>query len=174
MAKEVTVIPGFTIKYKGTYEFEGFYRMIREWFNKRSYDLTEKVYKSKNSGPETYEAELLLQAEKNITEYIKYEIILYLKFIDVQEREIKTPSNIKKITNGRVELRLRGAKTIFDYQNKFKGKVFFGLLDYSNIQDFVIDTLLKTYYEFKYYGPLEGEVLDLQNKMKEHLNMEST
>ncbi|MFT4311084.1 MAG: hypothetical protein ACMXX7_00490 [Candidatus Woesearchaeota archaeon] len=173
MAKEVTVIGGLTVKYKGVYEFEGFYRMMRDWFDRRKYDFTEKVYKSKRDGPGTYEAEFALEAEKKITEYAKYDIELLLKFINVQEREVKTENGIKKVTDGRVELRIIKATTTFDYQNKFKGSLFFGLLEYSKLQDFVIDVLLKNYYEFKYYGPLEGEILDFHKKMKEHLNMES-
>lgn len=156
------------IKYKGVYDFEGFYRLIRKWFKERNYDFSEPLYKDKTGGALGNEIELKLYGEKKVTEFVKYHIKLETWKIEMKEFDAKIDGETKKVTDGRMFVKITEVAVEFDWQNKFKS----GWQD--KLLNFMIGKVLRRYYEIKFMGPLEGEAYDLHEKLKKHLGSTST
>ncbi|MFT4260980.1 MAG: hypothetical protein ACMXX9_00940 [Candidatus Woesearchaeota archaeon] len=177
------------IKYKGVYDFDGLYKLIRQWFKERNYDFSEPLYKDKSGGPFGNEIELKLYGEKKITEFIKYHIQLETWKIEMKEFDAKIDGEVKKVTDGRMSVTFTEVAIEFDWQNKFKDPrepeddadqfeklkyKFKSNLYGTGLLKNLVTKILRRYYEIKFMGPLEGEAYDLHEKLKKHLGSTST
>lgn len=166
MPKEDSVIDKLLIRYKGTYDFDGMYKLIRGWIDAHKYDFMEKVYKDKSSGISGNEIEHKMEIEKKVTEFIKYKMAIETHFWDVKEFEATIDGEKKLVTNGKLQISI-SATIIFDYSDRFK-KPF-----QVKLRDFLIDNLLSNYYSLKYYTQLSGEAYGLHQAIKTFLKMET-
>lgn len=152
------------IRYKGKYDFEGLYRLIRSWLDERRYDFMETLYKDKVAGPFGNEVELKLDPELKVNEFIKFHIHIETKFFDVKEFEAELHGKKKRICEGRFVLWF-GANVEFDYTEKYK--------KYEGLLNFLVTKILKRYYEVKYIDVLTYDLYDLHAKIKKFLRMET-
>lgn len=164
MAEKVSLFNDpLIIKYKGIYDYEGFYRLIRAFFKKRGYVFFEPKYKDKVGGPFGNEIELKLEGEKKVTEFVKFYIKLETWHVEMKEFDAKVDDHYKKLTNGRMSVSFKEVAVEFDWQDKFKTDFQKKLLKW------LVFKILKRYYEIKYMGPLEGEAYSLHEEIKKHL-----
>lgn len=160
-----SVMKPVEIRYKGIYDYEGLYQLIRKWFDEHNYDFMENKYKDKVGGPFGNEVELKMKPELKVTEFIKYHITVETHFWDVKEFEAEFQGEKKKVTDGRFWIKL-SASIEFDYTGRFHGK-------WKTWLEFLVTKVLRRYYEIKYYDQLKYDVYGLQKQMKEHLKMET-
>lgn len=167
MSKRVDVIPEnqIMVRYKGLYDYEGLYMLIRDWFDEHRYDFMEPLYKDKVSGPFGNEVEHKMDCELKVNEFIKFHIYIETHFYDVKEFEGELRGEKKLITDGKFSMWLSGWVE-FDYSDKFK--------NHSKLLDFLVDWLLKRYFEVKYYDVLTYDIYGLQSQIKKFLRMDAS
>ncbi len=166
MSFEEPVMDPLDLRYKGIYDLDGIYKLMRQWLDERRYDFMEKIYKDKVGSPFGNEVEHEMIPELKVNDFIKFHITIVTKFYDYKEFEAVIDGEKKKVSDGRFFIKI-SASIEFDYQNKFKTDFEKKLLK------FLIKTLLVRYYEFKYYDKLAYDVYDLHAKLKKFIKMES-
>lgn len=166
MSLKESVMDPLDLRYKGLYDLDGIYKLIRQWLDDRRYDFMEKIYKDKAASPFGNEVEHDMVPELKVNEFIKFHIHIVTKFFDYKEFEAEIDGEKKMVSDGRFFIKL-SAEIEFDYQNRFKSDFQKKLLK------FLVKTLLVRYYEFKYYDKLTYDLYDLQAKLKKFIKMES-
>ena len=166
MSFEEPVMAPLDIRYKGIYDLDGIYKLMRQWFDDRKYDFMENLYKDKVASPFGNEVEHNMTPEILVNDFIKFHIQVITKFYDYKDFEAEIGGEKKMVSYGRFFIKL-SATIEFDYQNRFKTPFQKKLLF------FLIKTLLVRYYEFKYYDKLTYDLYDLQAKLKKFIKMES-
>jgi len=166
MSFEEPVMDPLDIRYKGIYDLDGIYKLMRQWFDDRKYDFMENVYKDKAASPFGNEVEHNMTPELKVNEFIKFHIKIVTKFYDYKDFEAEIDGKKKMVSDGRFFIKL-SADIEFDYENRFKTPFQKKLLF------FLIKTLLVRYYEFKYYDKLTYDIYDLHAKLKKFIKMES-
>ncbi len=163
---KVPVLEKIDVRYKGNYDFDGLYKLIRKWLDDRRYDYMENVYKDKAASPFGNELELKMKPELKVTPYIKYHVEILIKVFDFKEFEAVIDGQNKRISSGRLFIQIQGAVE-YDWQKKF-GKGF-----PAKLQDLMFNKMLKRHFEIKYLDRLAYDVYHLQSDIKNFLKMES-
>lgn len=173
------------ITHKGIYDFEGLYQLLHRHLREKYYDISEPKYKDKSGGFFGNEIEIKIKGEKKVTEFVKYYVTLETWKIEMKEFDAKVDGTVKKVTDGRLKVVITDIIVEFDWQDKFKtGKLKRDAGEFQKLGHWIKDKLfgegllkflvnkaLKRYYEIHYMGPLEGEVLELHEKIKKHLRL---
>ncbi len=162
--KSVLTTGPLVVKVKKPHDFDGLYQMMQNFFTSRDFDLFEKKYKDKGVGDEI---EGKWVAEREIDEYMKWEIKVEFKMWDVQFTEVKNPAG--ETVKG-YDSRLRiiiDAFIVMDYNNMFSGSGF-------------KEWMGKTYFrmkerdiDFEYTEPLINLVQKFQQRIKKYLGFET-
>lgn len=152
-----------TIKYKGIYDFDGLYKLFYKFFNARNYYVIEPKYKDK-AGKYGNDVEYKIIGQKEVTDFVKYMIQIETEFIEMEEVPTTIDGQRKMVSDGRFFLRITDVVVEFDWQNKFSSDFQKKLLN------FMVNSILRRYFEFKYIKPLKDEFKDLQKMIKSHLN----
>ncbi|GEM_PF-704737 len=154
------------IKYSGVLDMLELLRFIKNWFGKRYYDVAEKEHSElvKSAGKEIT---IEFEADRKITEYVRFKInvrIYILRLIDVL---IDTPEGKEKKQQGEVEI---GVKSwmVKNYKGTFKKK------EKSKIQEFfrqVYERFIGKTHLDNLKKKLETETLMLIDEIKTSLNI---
>jgi len=155
------------VRFKGIYDFEGLYKVIRQWFFDRKYDFHETKYKDKVSSPFGNEVEVNMSPWLKINEFAMYHVDIKTHFYDVKEFETVIDGEKRMVTEGRFWIVLHGWVE-FDYNNRFKTKFEKWVLK------FLVRTALKKYYEVLYFDGVTYDVYELEALIKKHLKMDSS
>lgn len=116
-------LPKITLKYDGLFDFEGLYAAITDWAKNYGFLWHESDYKHKVPSPNGAEQEMRWIIEKNVTDYIQYEITFDVHMWDMQELEIEQDGLKKPIVKARIYIIIKG-KMVYDWQEKFSGSKF--------------------------------------------------
>ncbi len=154
------------VRFKGTFDFDGLYKLIRNWLDDRKYDYMEKVYKDKAASPFGNELELNMIPELKVTPYIKYHIEILIKVFDFKEFDAVVDGEKKKVSNGRLFIQIT-PEVEYDWQKKYKEGFA------ATLQELMVKRLLKRHFEIKYYDTLAYDAYDLQTKIKKFLRMKT-
>ncbi|MBW2996533.1 hypothetical protein KY332_04505 [Candidatus Woesearchaeota archaeon] len=160
-------LPALTIRYKGPFDFDGLYNLIVQWMKARKYWFHEKKYKHKVPLPTGAEQEITFIGDRDVTEFIKYEIKVDFHLWDMTEMEVEVKGVKKPITNARMQIILSG-KVIVDPEARFGKSTFF-----INIRDFFLKYVLKKDIETVYGDELYYRVNKLHAAIKEFLDMQA-
>jgi len=155
------------VRYKGIYDFENLYKVLRQWFFDRKYDFHETRYKDKASSPFGNEVEINMSPWLKLDEFIMYHVDIKTHFWDVKEFEAVVDGKKKLMTEGRFWITFNGWVE-FDYNNKFKSSFE------KRILKFLIKTALKKYFELKYLDGVTYDVYELEALIKKNLKMDSS
>ncbi|MCF7866869.1 hypothetical protein K9M18_05545, partial [Candidatus Woesearchaeota archaeon] len=68
------------IRYKGVYDFDGLYKLMRGWLDERRYDFMETLYKDKVAGTLGNKVEIKMTPEMKIDEFVKFKINFNMKY----------------------------------------------------------------------------------------------
>src|SRR3989344_8500881 len=110
------------IRYRGLFDFEGLFRLMRGWFEAREYEFFEKRYKHK-SKPEGAELEINFEAYRDINEYARNYIRLYFHLWEAEEVEVVKDGKKKKMWNARMYVEFPGFVEL-DYEDQWEGTPF--------------------------------------------------
>lgn len=113
-AKRVTVS---TLKYKGIFDYEGMYKMMRRWFKDREYDFWERRYKHKRRAGGA-EIEVNWEAWRDITELLRNWIYIYFHIWDYEEVEVIKDGQKKKMAKARMRIEFSWHIEI-DYEDRW-------------------------------------------------------
>ena len=91
---------------------------MTDWAKNYGYLWEEESYKHKVPSPKGAEQEWLWFAEKNVTDYIHYKLMILGHIWDMTEVEVEKEGKRKKLTNGRFEIIIIGTLTT-DWQKKW-------------------------------------------------------
>ena len=139
------------LKHRGNLNIKLLYSSIKDWFDSKSYDYTERNY-TKDSKPTGDEYVIEVDGEREIDGYVKFKINV----------EIFTPY----VNKGESSIRIKIEPVVMlDYKKYFDKNKFTKFLKYV-YNNYIIKRKIKSYYE----GKLYMEFLELSTKIKEVLN----
>ncbi len=167
MGMKFSPMDAIEIRFKGIYDFEGLYKVLRQWFFDRKYDFHETKYKDKVGSPFGNEVEINMAPWLKINEFVKYNVSVKTHFYDVKEFETVVDGEKKLMTEGRFFIVLNGTVE-FDYNNKFKTPFEKWALK------FLVRTALKKYFELHYFDGVTYDVYELEALIKKHLKMDTS
>jgi len=106
-----------TIRYKGIFDYDGMYKMMRAWFSDREYDFWEKRYKHKRRS-EGSELEINWEAWRDVTELLRNWIYVYFHLWDYEEVEVIKDGKKKKMVKARMLIEFSWIIEV-DYEDKW-------------------------------------------------------
>lgn len=162
--------PPVYIRYTGLFDFDALYSAIVDWFKNQGYIWEEETYKHKVPSPRGAEVEFKWMGEKDITDYIKYKIVMDVHLWDITEVEVKERK--KKLTNARFQIVMKGTITT-DWQKKwgknkftkFLGKLYEEHVVRKEIENIYFDNL---YYRLWNLQAVIKKFFDMQTKWHEY------
>ncbi|MBN2051909.1 hypothetical protein JW756_00220 [Candidatus Woesearchaeota archaeon] len=156
------------IRYKGSFDWGGLYRLIWQWMQKRQFRSHEKRYKDKIDTALGNEIEVDVWGEKEVSEYYKYKIIIAYHLWE--SREVPVIENGKQVMRmqGRIEIRLNG-QVITDWQEKYnKNNTVQKLMEL-----FLNKVVLKYEIDIKHIDPFDEDLHALESQIKKFLKIEA-
>lgn len=157
------------LKYKGVWDMQDLYEFVADFFSKNKFKFYEVRYIHKQPspfGPENYH---VWQATREVEEYYRFVIDIFLHTYETQDVEMVMKDGTKRVfTKGRIWIQFRG-KVETDYDKKWDEKAF-----YANLKNFyhkyvIWKKILGLWWDNMYYNVF----LKLQSQVKERLKMES-
>ncbi len=164
---EGQIMKGVHIRFKGVFDFPEIWRLIGDWFESKGFEILETKAKHK-SGPLGEEMECGLDAWRNVTDYYRFRMTVYTKYYDGVPVEIIKNGVKKKMIKARVYFRV-GGKLILDYSDRYDKSRFT-----KAVGKFLNDYVLHWQWDSIYGDQLNYKILELQNVIKEYLNMTVT
>lgn len=159
-------LPKITLKYDGLFDFEGLYAAITDWAKNYGFLWHESDYKHKVPSPNGAEQEMKWIIEKNVTDYIQYQIIFDIHLWDMQELEIEQDGLKKPIVKARIYIIIKG-KMVYDWQKKFSGSKFTEKLgDWYN-------KIMQKDIGAKYIDPLYYRMWNLHAVIRKYFDMQA-
>ncbi|MFC1768780.1 hypothetical protein ACFLZX_03365 [Nanoarchaeota archaeon] len=122
--------PTAYIRYKGVWSMNELYENMATWFRTRKYNVYEKTYKHKAPSPFGKDRQYEWTAFKNIDDYNKVNIYVYMHCYDVSDFEVVVKGKKKIFTKGRIWILIK-LDVEFDQEKKFNESKF-----YSHLKDF--------------------------------------
>ena len=150
------------LNYKGIFDIDTIYRMLREFFESRGFEYHEYNYKSKE--PAVGELELYWQAWRNDSEFLRVWFNVYVHFENMEPVEVIKDGVKKRMVRGRLRMRFYPFFEL-DYEERFEKSKFL-----ETIRDFYIDNIVKK--KIQVYGDKEEyEFFKFIEKFKKELGM---
>ena len=161
-----TKLNKITVRYNGLFDFDGMYAAIIDWSKNYGFMWHEGDYKHKVPSPKGAEQEFKWVLEKNVTDYVSYEILITVHMWELLEVDVEVDNRKKSLSNGRLYITIE-PKVTWDWQERFAKSGKFGKLLgtwYDKIMQRDIDA---------YIDPLYYRVWNLQSIMKNYFDMQS-
>jgi len=152
------VIPVQKIRHIGIFDFKELYYTCYNWFSHEQYDLAEKNYTEKIN-PKGREVEIEWDAVRKVSEYLKFQIMVRWRIIEMNDVEVEQDGKKIKLQKGDVEIRFF-IILLKDYEHRWEGNSFSSWL--RKIYD---KYFIKSRID-KYEGKLVEEVNDLIGQAK--------
>ncbi len=157
-----------SVRYTGLFDFDGLYAAIIDWAKNYGYIWHEKVYKHKVPSPAGAEQEFIWVMEKNVTEYVKYTIIIVVHIWDLTEVVVDIGGKKKALSNARSKMDIKGVVDT-DWQKKFDSSSLF----IRKLGEFYEKIVLKKEIESVHWDTVNYRMLNLQNLMKQYFDMQT-
>jgi hypothetical protein len=151
------------IHYKGVFDLQGLYRMMRKWFSDKEFDFYETLHKAKAP-----ELELLWKGERKVSGYIKHFVKLEFHFWGLHDIEVVIDGEKKKMNEARFTIKFEG-EVETDYEGSWeeeRSKLR------KKLKHFYTNFVIKKELMLNHYDFLAEEIRELQNKTKAFLGME--
>ena len=114
-------MPVTYVKHRGFFDFEKLLRAIRQWFVDDDYDLINiPIHLQKFPTPTGLEHEFKFKCEKNVTDYIKFHMEVFMRAFNLRDVEIVHEGRKMKMQEGQIMIEIIPTLE-FDWQNRFKG-----------------------------------------------------
>ena len=158
-------IPPITLRYNGLFDFDGMYAAIIDWAKNYGFKWHEKDYKHKVPSSAGAEQELTWMLEKNVTEYLKFDLIFTVHIWDLTEVKVETGGQPRNLSNARMYIVIKGFVT-FNWQGigdkngkltRWLGKKYFQLtmknkseyIDQLYYRAWNLHALMKKYFDMQ-------------------------
>lgn len=111
-------LPTITLRYHGVFDFDGFYAAVIDWAKNEGYMWHEKSFKHKVPSPEGAEQEYDWELTKNVTEFVRYFILMSVHAWEVRDVDMEVNGRKKTMTHARLFIRMNGFVK-WDWQKRF-------------------------------------------------------
>jgi hypothetical protein len=155
------------LRYTGLFDFDGLYAAITDWGKNYGYMWHEKMYKHKVPSPDGAEQEMTWIIDKNVTEFIKFDLLIDTHIWEMTEVEVEVNGKKKTLTKARMEIKIAG-NVSYDWQGKFKGSKFKG-----KMLGWWRNVFFKKNFEAIYHDQLTYRVWNLHALMKKYFDMQT-
>jgi len=157
------------IQYKGIWDMDDLYKFVASHFSRNKFKFYEKKLIHKRPGPHGPETYHVWEAKRDIEEYYRYVVKIFLHTFDTQDVEVVMKDGTKNIfTKGRLWIQLTG-KVVTDYEGIWEESSF-----YANLRNFYHKYIIWKKAESVWWDNMHYNVfLKLHSLIKERLKMES-
>jgi len=159
--------PVARIIFDGIFDWEGLYEFIVEWYKNRRYYFEEADYKYKVPTMYGTEEEFKWSGWRNVTDYYRYWVHLYIQTFDTRKIEVVENGKKKTMYRGRFILEFRGVVET-DYQGRFKDSLFA-----HNVKGFLDRFIFFKPMDVVWNDRLYYIILKFHARVKEHVDMTS-
>jgi len=153
---KLTPAKGILIRYKGDFDLDDLYKKCKDWFGSKKYIFTEKEHTHKDRS-EGHELNVRFSAEREIDDYIRFDIETYFFVLYANKKG--------KFTNANVKINIQ-AWVILDYKNNWQKTAFHKFLFYI-YNNYIIKKKIQGVYEEKLFL----EMVNYSKMIKSHLNL---
>ena len=161
--------PTTFIQYKGVWDMQDLYETLADFFRDQKFKFYEVVYKHKHPSPFGAERQYVWRGERNVEEYYKYVLEIFIHTYDASDIEAVTKDGTKRtFTKGRIRIQFRG-RVNFDYEKKWEGNAFYAQLR-NFYHKYVIQKKIESIYWDEFYYKVFNK---LHNLVQGRLKMES-
>ena len=160
----------FIIRYDGIFDLDSLYKLIQKWFVDQGFYFEEVAFKHKVPSPAGAEQDYDFRGWRKISEYVKFNIRVFIKLYNLKDIEVIKEGKKKKLSKAVLKISIKGEMEL-DYKNRFEKNNFLKAL-----RNFYNKYILKEeegviggiYWDQLYY-----RLFKLHAAIKEHLDMES-
>lgn len=142
-------LPSTLIKHRGFLNYSALLQSIRKWFIDDDYIVQMTIYKKKYPTPTGEEHEQIIHGEKKITDYVKFNLDVFIRAMNMRDIEIIHEGKKMKMQDGQIQIEVI-PKIEFDWQKRFAGpppwKNFLSALD-SFYRAYIIKYKIDDYWE---------------------------
>ena len=143
-------MPVTLVKHRGFFDYSKLLQSIRRWYVADDFDvLNMPTYKTKFPTPTGQEHELKFHGEKNVTEYVRYHVDIFMRVYNLRDIEIIQEGKKMKLQDGQVQIEVI-PKLELDWQKRFSGpppwKKFLTALD-EFYRSYIIKYKIGDYWE---------------------------
>ncbi len=143
-------LPTTMIKHRGFFDYSKVLHAIRQWYVDDDYDVLDMPsYKQKFPGPTGVEHELKIHGEKNVTEYVKFHMDVFMRVYNMRDIEIIQDGRKIKLQDGQILFNVTPSLEL-DWQKRFTGpepwKKFLEALDHF-YRNYIIKYKIGDYWE---------------------------
>lgn len=154
-------MPTIFLKHRGLFNHAELVKGIQQWFVDNNYKFHAPKYKLKAS-----EAEYEIESERDITEYVKFRIMVHIWAHDIVDVEVVRDGERKKMQEGYIRMEITGEGEL-DYAKRFGGSKFMQWL-----QDFYHKYVIKQTIEQVWEDDLFLKLNELTARIKSLLGIE--
>jgi len=158
--------PRAIVRYEGLFDFDGVYNAMTSWFKMYGYIWQEETYKHKVKFKGA-EQQWIWTGEKEITDYIKYNIRIEGHSWDITEIEVEKDGRKKTLMNGRMQLIIEPTLNL-DWQNRWGQNKFSRWLG-GLYEKYVLVKEIESVY----FDQLSYRVWNLQAVLKKYFDMQT-
>tara|TARA_Y100000310_G_C20440172_1_gene695710 strand:+ start:222 stop:782 length:561 start_codon:yes stop_codon:yes gene_type:complete len=157
------------IQYKGVWDMQDLYEFVASFFSSKKFKFYEMKYITKHPGPFGPETYHIWEAKRNVEEYYRFVINIFLHLYDTQDIEVTMKDGSKRtFTKGRMWIQFKGVVQT-DYEKKWDQNAF-----YANLKNFYHKYVIWKKLSGLWWDNLQYQVfLKLHSLVKERLKMES-
>ena len=166
--KEAQGHPAAILKYKGIMDYNGLSTYIIRWLLDRHYEVDERTQKHKMSCPHGFEVEREIIAYRDITDFYRYEVKIFMHLWDASEVDAVKQGKKVKLWNARIEVQFH-FDVVCDYANKWGTNPFFEKL----LKKVFCEYVIKKEIIIKHADPLYYKLLGLHSDLKKFFGMET-
>jgi hypothetical protein len=157
------------LQYKGVWDMDDLYKFVASFFNKKKFKFYEKRNIHKRPGPFGPETYHVWEGTRDVEEYYKFAINVFLHTFDTQDVEVVMKDGTKKaFTKGRLWIQITG-QIETDYEKRWNQNAF-----YANLRNFYHKYVIWKKIEAVWWDNMHYTVfLKLYSLIKERLKMEA-
>ena len=159
-------VPIGTIRFHGVVDLQGLWQTMRNWLTQHQYIFFEKAFKVK-AYPEGLKKELEWTASKEIDEYYKYTINIFMVAFNIMDVEVVHGGEKKKLTSCRLLIEINGVVEL-DPNERFKKTKLL-----QSLQDWYHKHVIKRDILFIHADGFYYHALKLHREIKEYLEFET-
>ncbi len=142
--------PVTLVKHRGFFNYSDLLQAIRKWYIDDDYEvLNMPMYKQKFPTTTGVEHEFKIHGEKNVTEYVKFHMDIFMRVYNMRDVEIIHEGKKLKMQEGQVQIEVIPVLEL-DWQSRFKGpkpwKDFLSALD-EFYRNYIIKYKIVDYWE---------------------------
>jgi hypothetical protein len=151
-----------TLKYKGIFDLQELYALIKKWYDDRKFEFHEYNYKAKQ--PSVGELDMFFRGYRNDSEWLRIWVEVYIKFWDLEDIEVIKEGRKTTMNRGRLRIYFE-VDMEYDYENKFESSKFM-----EAVREFYVKFIWLRKFQV-YADKIEYEVHGFSEQVKQFLNV---